>query len=122
MRTLHANILGFSLAILWLAYIINMEHFYTYQLVDKVLHKDPIVHKTEDNFVIQAWKVEYNLVSRNSRQTITRYYSDYYLAETFEPDFSSYLSGNMVAAIHVSFFFVYLIVLFAFFIITVFNL
>ena len=57
MRTLHANILGFTIALYWLAYIINMEHFYTYQLVDKVLHKDPIVYKTEDNFVIQAWKV-----------------------------------------------------------------
>lgn len=121
MRHLHAIIVGISIAILWISYVSNMESSYKYHLIDKVLYKEPVMH-TEDKFINRAWKVEYHLVSQNRQRTIIRYYSDYYLADTFEPDFSSYSSPNIGFAIHIAFLSLYMILFSDFFIITVFDL
>jgi hypothetical protein len=104
--SIHAHILGVGIAIVWFGCLFHMEGSYRYQLMDKVLHNDPVIH-VEKLVVSKMWKVEYHLANHESRMRVERYFSDYHLAVTFEPDFTNYSSVNLYFVTHVALFQIY---------------
>lgn len=74
-----------TVLIAWLAYIIATHKTYEYKVIDKIIHQNQIARE-ENSIINKYWKVDYHIDNSLKNYWITRYYTDYHTASTFEPD------------------------------------
>lgn len=73
-----------TVLIAWLAYIIATHKTYEYKVIDKIINQNQVTLE-ENRIINRYWKVDYHIDNSLKNYWITRYYTDYHIAFTFEP-------------------------------------